>query len=97
MNKQLIFLLFAVCMVSTIYATSILNVCKRTGHKGALNYCIGVSGGCTNLIGGPFVSGFTTGASYTCKVYSNTGCGGSMKTIGHSGANYGFQGKSYRC
>jgi hypothetical protein len=51
-----------------------LNVCKQ---KGRIN-CLSVvsQNTCINLIGGPFVSGFT-GGNYQCTVFRNRGCGGS--------------------
>lgn len=72
-----------------------INVCKTSGKKN----CIGVSSGdtCKNLVGGPFVSGFTSG-NYRCVVYSTTGCGGTYHSVDKDGwKNFCITPKSIKC
>lgn len=75
----------------------VINVCKSPGKT---TNCIGVSSGstCMNLIGGPFVSGFTSG-DYRCTVYSAKGCGGSSHTVDKAGWSrfVQFTPKSIKC
>jgi hypothetical protein len=72
----------------------ILNICKKKGR----GECKGVSSTntCINIIGGPYVSGFTSG-SYTCTIYKEAGCSSDSSRI-HSGSNnFPWPAKSYRC
>ncbi|KAG5681284.1 hypothetical protein PVAND_010735 [Polypedilum vanderplanki] len=73
----------------------VLNVCKREGKAD----CIGVtsSSTCINLVGGPFVSGFTTG-NYQCTIYSSTGCSGTTISVDRSGwSRFPITPKSLKC
>jgi hypothetical protein len=71
-----------------------LNVCKQ---KGRIN-CLSVvsQNTCINLIGGPFVSGFT-GGNYQCTVFKNRGCGGSTNFVNSFGGDFTFTAASLRC
>jgi hypothetical protein len=71
-----------------------INVCKNRGKSN----CIGVSSTntCINLVGGPFVSGFSSSAA--CTIYSGLGCSGTSISVDRSGwANFPITPKSVRC
>lgn len=73
----------------------VINVCKETFKK----TCIGVSSGktCKNLIGGPFLSGFTSGP-YSCTIYNQTSCTGKKKSVDSDGyTEFPFKPKSIEC
>ena len=72
-----------------------INVCKNSGKT----KCIGVgsSNTCINLVGGPFVSGFSSGG-YRCTIYSRAGCSGTTNTVDRGGwSRFPFIPQSVKC
>jgi len=66
---------------------------RKTGR------CINVSSGdaCINLVGGPFVSGYSAGSD-GCTVYSEVGCGGDSTWVDQSGyGKFPNRVRSLRC
>lgn len=74
-----------------------INVCKQYGKQD----CLTVSSTrrtCINLIGGPFVSGYSGSTAYECKIYSSTGCSGTVNYVDRAGWSwFPFTAKSYSC
>lgn len=84
-----ILVIFAVIFVIGSVAAcrgGVLNVCKGANKSGQ---CIPVESRstCINLIGGPFVSGFTNGM-YFCRVWTGKGCRGDAISVGRVGGNF---------
>ena len=72
-----------------------LQVCKSAGKRN----CLGASSDstCINLIGGPFISGFS-GGGYTCRIYSGSGCSGRYASVDRDGwSRFPFTARSFRC
>ncbi len=59
-----------------------INLCKNPGKTN----CLGVSSGntCINLIGGPFVSGYSSGG-YSCTIYAGRGCADTAISVDREG------------
>lgn len=102
MNKVVIFLMTISCVIlmangwcSPLKKGGTLNVCKQTGKVN----CLGVTSpdACINLVGGPFLSGFTSG-NYKCTIYSEAGCGGTSFTCDNAGwSSFKITPKSIKC
>lgn len=72
-----------------------INVCKLTKKRNCIG--VGSTNTCINLVGGPFVSGFTTG-NYRCTIYSRSGCAGTSVTVDSSGwSNFPIRPNSIKC
>lgn len=74
---------------------SSMYVCKQWGKHD----CINVNSGdaCINLVGGPFVSGYSAG-SHECTIYTEVACGGDDYNVDSEGySGFRQQARSLRC
>lgn len=102
MNRSIFVIVVLLCVLAGAEEPAIaacrggtLNVCKREGKVDCLS--VVSSNVCINLIGGPFVSGFS-GGNYQCTVFKNKGCGGSTNFVNSFGTNkFTFVPQSLRC
>lgn len=72
-----------------------LSVCKSSGKVNCIG--VGSTDTCVNLVGGPFVSGYSSG-SYSCTIFSNTGCSGTSISVDKTGwTRFPITPKSMKC
>jgi hypothetical protein len=72
-----------------------INVCKNQGKSNCLP--VSSTDTCINLIGGPFVSGYSQG-HYSCTIHSSSGCSGTSVSVDKAGwSKFPFKPQSVRC